>query len=376
MKTLLKFLPALALLGALSATATMGTGCDGKFVGPPGGSVTGSPGLEPLIGATPFTFNVENPIITGFYTDVWYIDPGRESDDGPGGVIGPWFADTVQALKAAGFSGWITNVGSPTHIEVNVQYPMMISFMAQWFRRNADGTRIRELDQFGSLVWSPKSLDISFVSAPVERIVLPSGQVIYYVNRQNYPAGSQGSVIFGWKAPAPTSPGDFPPPQQVFLGQNYNDIGLVMVSTLVPAGSPLLTQSLGIPVTDTTNNPNVENMGAVPRDLGGGWTAVAQPTGCFGDLYAKAYKNAPVLQPTTPGHTEDEAAIEYSRHLGALHSNLIAQAVGLGSVESGSIMDPSQVIWQNGFGYAFVLPDIQALDSIHLPGEDRDPTAP
>ncbi len=376
MRKLLAIFPALLLCGLAGSLALTGSGCDGKFAGPPGGSAVGTPGTEPLFGVTVFTFAVENPLITGFYNDVWYIDPGRDSDDGPGGVVGAFFADTIQALATAGFSGWLIKEQSPTHIEVNNQYPMMLSFMSQWFRRNADGTRIRERDQFGFLVWSPKSLDINFITAPVERIVTPSGQVLYVVNRQAYPAGSQGSVMFGWTSPPPNSPGDFPPPQSRFLNKNYSEVGLVLLTKLLPAGSPQLSQALGETIGDNTNNENVENLGAIPQNAGGGFTAVAKPTGVFGDLYALDYKAAPVLKPTTPGHTEEEAVIEYSRHLGALHSNLIAQAVGLNSGEVGTIMDPGQVIWQNGFGYSFIQNDLNALDTMHLPGKGRDPNAP
>lgn len=376
MSKLFTIFPALLLSGVIASLALVGTGCDGKFAGPPGGSAVGTPGTEPLFGVTVFTFAVENPLITGFYNDVWYIDPGRDSDDGPAGVNGAWFADPIQALAAAGFSGYLIKEQSPTHIEVNNQYPLMISFMCQWYRRNADGTRIRERDQFGFLVWSPKSLDINFVTAPVERIVTPQGQVLYVVNRQAYPAGAQGSVMFGWTSPPPNSPGDFPPPQSRFLNKNYSECGMVLLTKLLPAGAPQLTQALGITINDNVDNENVENLGAIPQNAGGGFTAVPTPTGVFGDLFAIDYKAAPVLQPTTPGHTEEEAVIEYSRHLGALHANLVTQAVGLNSGQVGSIMDPAQVIWQNGYGYSFVQNDLNDLDTRHLPGAGRDPNAP
>ncbi|MBE7491317.1 MAG: hypothetical protein HS108_06115 [Planctomycetes bacterium] len=373
MRKFLSMLPAAMLALSLGSFAMIGTGCDGKFAGPPGGSAVGTPGTEPLFGVTVFTFACENPTITGFYNDVWYIDPGRDSDDGPGGTIGAWFADTIQALATAGFTGYLIKEQSPTHIEVNNQYPLMLSFMSQWFRRNADGTRIRERDQFGFLIWSPKSLDINFVTAPVERIVLPSGQVIYTVNRQAYPAGSQGSVMFGWTSPPPNSPGDFPPPQSRFLNKNYSECGMVLLTRLLPAGAPQLTQAMGVTMNDNENNENVENLGAVPQNAGGGFTQVPTPTGVFGDLFADAYKQAPVLKPTTPGHTEEEAVVEYSRHLGALHTNLIAQAIGLNSGKVGTLMDPKQVIFQNGYGYAFIQEDLNALDTKHLPGKGRDP---
>lgn len=366
-------LPSLLALGLIAALA----GCDGKFAGPPGGSAVGTPGTDPLFGVTVFTFYAENPLVTGFYNDVWYIDPGRDSDDGPGGVIGVWYTDTIQALAAATFSGWLTNETSPSHIEVNNQYPLMLSFMSQWFRRNGNGERIRERDQFGFLIWSPKSLDINFITAPVEPITYNNPpRIVYEVDRTVYPNSSFGSVIFGYTSPPATSPGDFPPPQSRFLNKNFSEIGLVLLTKLLPAGSPQLSQALGETIGDNIDNENVENLGAIPVNAGGGFTPVPRPTGVFGDLYAIEYKNAPVLKPTTPGHTEEEAVIEYSRHLGALHSNMIAQAVGLNSGIVGTIMDPEQVVFQNGFTYAFIQADLSALDMTHLPGKDRDPNAP
>lgn len=372
MRKLAAALPAIFMSVSLGVLALAGSGCDGKFAGPPAGSVTGTPGTDPLFGVTVFTFTAENWNETGYYNDIWYIDPGLDSDDAPAGQS-PEFADTMKVLQMAGMKGWITGNPDPTEIEVNNQYPLMLSFMSQWFRRNADGTRIRERDQFGFLIWSPKSLDINFVTAPVERIVLPSGQVIYTVNRQAYPAGSQGSVMFGWTSPPPNSPGDFPPPQSRFLNKNYSEVGMVLLTRLLPAGAPQLTQALGITLNDNVDNENVENLGAVPNNAGGGFTQVPSPTGVFGDLYADAYRQAPILKPTTPGHTEEEAVVEYSRHLGALHTNLVAQAVGLNSGQVGSLMDPAQVIFQNGYGYSFVQQDLNDLDTKHLPGKGRDP---
>ena len=362
---------------ALAATVALAlTGCSGDyaFAGPPGGSVVGTPGTDPLFGVTVFTFAPENPFVTGFYNDFWYIDPGRDSDDGPGGTQGPIFADTIQALAAAGFSGWLIKEGTPTHIEVNNQYPLMLSFMSQWFRRNADGTRLRERDQFGFLIWSPKSLDINFVTAPVERLIDPqTNRIFYQVNRQEYPNGSEGSVMFGWSSPPPRSPGDFPSPQSRFLNRNYSELGMVLLTRLLPAGSPQLTQALGVAINDTEINENVENMGAIPQNIGGGFTAVPTPTGVFGDLYAIAYKDGAVIQPTSPGHSEEEAVVEYSRHLGSVQSNLVAHGVGLNSGVIGSIMDPEMAIFQNGYGYSFVQDDLDALSTKHLPGKDRDP---
>jgi hypothetical protein len=157
------------------------------------------------------------------------------------------------------------------------------------------------------------------------------------------------------------------------LNKNYNECGCVLLTRLLPAGSPQLTQAMGVTINDVVGNDNVENLGGVPQNQGGGFTAVPTPTGVFGDLYAEAYKQGPVLKPTTPGHDEVEAVVEYSRHMGALHTNLIAQAIGLNSGKVGTLMDPEQAIFQNGFGYSFVQEDLNALDTLHLPGKGRDP---
>ncbi|MCA8917950.1 MAG: hypothetical protein KDB68_06200 [Planctomycetes bacterium] len=379
MRKLLAMLPAIALFGLVGTAALSSTGCDGKFAGPPGGSVTGTPGTDPLFGVTPFTFAAENPAITGFYDDVWYIDPGRDSDDALKQQL-PVYADSIQAMRIAGFKGYLVNSPLATYVEVNNQYPLMLSFMSQWFRRNSDGTRIRELDQFGSLVWSSKSLDINFVTGPVTPVYDSNGVLIAYeVLRSEYPASgaNTNAVLHGWSAPPPNSPGDFPPPQIKFLTNNYSEIGMVLLTQMFAAGSPQLTQALGITIGDQADNPNVENLGAIPRQaIGGGFTPVPTPTGVFGDNYADAYLAAPVLKPSTPGHTEEEAVIEYSRHLGALNSNLLVQSVGLSSGEVGTLTDPSQVVWQNGFGYSFVQNDLNNLSSMHLPGKKRDPNAP
>lgn len=375
MRKLNKLFPALALAAGIGAMALAGTGCEGKFAGPPGGSAIGTPGLYPLYGVTPFTFAAENPQITGFYNDVWFIDPGRDADDGPAGQV-IVLADTIQALQTANFSGFLTNRGDPLHIEVNFQYPIMISFMSQWFRRNGDGSRIKELDQFGFLIYSAKSLAINFVTAPVEPFFTTNPtRLVYSVDRLTYPSGLPGSVLAGWTSPPPNQPGDFPPPQSRYLSRQYSEIGLVQLTKLLPAGAPQLTQSLGLPLADNADNENVENAGAIPAALGGGWTSVQSPTGVFGDLFALAYKNAPVVKPTTPGHTEIEACVEYARHLGALHSNLIVQMVGLNSGKVGTLTDPAQVVWQNGYGYTFEQGDLNQLNVIHLPGKDRDPYA-
>ncbi|MBZ0137485.1 MAG: hypothetical protein K8I27_14050 [Planctomycetes bacterium] len=379
MRKLPAMFPALLLAGAVGVLSLVGTGCEGDFSGPPGGSVVGSPGTDPLFGVTPFTFAAENPQVTGFYDDFWYIDPGRDSDDAlkQSSVI---YADTIQAMRIAGFTGYLTNSADATYVEVNNQYPLMLSFMSQWFRRNANGSRIRELDQFGFLVWSEKSLDICFTTAPLIPIYDSNGVLIEYgVIRRIYVTFDENpdAVLHGWSSPAPNSPGDFPPPQFRFLNNNFSEVGAVLLTQMFSAGSPQLTQALGETINDNADNENVENIGAVP-DLGavGGPTPVPVPTGVFIDNYAEDYKHAPVLKPSTPGHTEQEAVVEYSRHLGCLNSNLLCKAVGLNSGAGGTIMDPGQVVWQNGYAYAFLQVDLDALNTQHLPGENRDPNAP
>lgn len=378
MRKLLSIFPALMFAGLVGGLGLTGTGCEGEFSGPPGGSVVGSPGTDPLFGVTPFTFAAENPQVTGFYNDIWYIDPGRDSDDALKGnsVI---YADSIQAMRIAGFSGYLTNSSEATYVEVNNQYPLMLSFMSQWFRRNANGSRIRELDQFGFLVWSSKSLDINFVTAPVIPIYDSNGVLVaYQVLRRIYVTFDENpdAVMHGWSSPDSNSPGDFPPPQIRFLNNNFSEIGMVLLTQMFPAGSPQITQALGTPINDNSDNENVENMGAIPQVGPAGPTPVPTPTGVFGDNYALDYKAAPVLKPSTPGHTEQEAVIEYSRHLGALHSNMTCKGVGLNSGAGNTIMDPSQVVWQNGFGYSFIQADLDALANMHLPGKDRDPNAP
>jgi hypothetical protein len=386
MRKMWKLVPAILMSMGLGALALTNAGCgNGKFAGPPGGSSSGQVGVDPLFGATVFTFAPENPGVTGFHDDFWYIDPGRDSDDQASGQS-TYYADTIQSLQTAGFPGWIIGGNDPTNVEVNFCWPIMLSFMSQWFRRNADGSRIREHDQFGNLIWSPKSLDICLVTAPVQRflVVVQGGTiVVYQVNRQIYPAGvSLQSVLFGYTSPPANSPGAFPSPQSRYLGRNYSEVGVVQLTKLLPAGAPQLTQARGIAIDDTSGSPtkqgneNVENMGAVPRQQGGGFTSVPTPTGCFGDLYAIDYKAGPVVHPNTPGRTIEEAVIEYARHFGALHANLISHGIGLISNEAGSITDSKQFTLLNGYPYSFVQKDLDKMDKQLLPGSGRDPSIP
>lgn len=366
------------LVLSLFSVLIMAVACgDGYFVGPIGGSQGGTPGLVPEIGLAPTDFLLEDPLVTGFYTDVWYIDPGRDSNDGPGGVApAPFYADSIQTMKNCGFNGWQTNpiTASPLTNEVNYAWPVMISYISQWYRRNSDGTRRKSLDIFGNLVWSSSSLDICFVSGPVELIIRSGPQWYYEVFRWIHPF--QTTDMSGWVAPNDASPGAFPSPQQAYNANKYSELGVVMLRDLLAAGTPTVTNALGVAIADGTDNPQVENMGSIPQNIGGGFTAVATPTGTFGDIFAEDYRAAPVITPFSAGHTMDEAMVEFTRHFGCLHAQLIARAVGLNSGEKNTIMDPEQVIWQNGYAYTFIQADLDDLSNLHLPGKYRDPTQP
>lgn len=372
MRRVLKYISFLAIFGIVVMAASCG---EGYFVGPIGGSVGGPTGLVPQTGLGPTDFVNEDPTITGFYTDVWYIDPGRDSNDGPGGVLGPWFADSIQTMQFCGFTGFATNPPSanPLDVEVNITWPIMLSFMSQWYHRNSDGTRIQSTDIFGGLIWSSSSLDISFVSGPVQRVVA-GGQVIYLVDRQTHPF--QNTSLRGWSSPNPVSPGGFPSPQQGYISNRFNECGVVLLRALLSSGTPSITNALGGTISDSTDNPQVENLGSIPQSIGGGFTAVPDPTGTFGDIFAEDYRLAPVITPLSIGHTEQEAMIEFARHFGCLHAQLVAQAVGLNSGEVDTIMDPAQVVWQNGFAYSFIQNDLDNLSKVHLPGKLRDPSKP
>src|SRR5690606_33903503 len=130
--------------------------------------------------------------------------------------------------------------------------------------------------------WSSKSLAINFVTAPVEVFVTPppNVRVVYSVDRISYPNGLPGSVLNGWTSPPWTQPGEFPPPQSRFLTNNFSELGMVNLTKLLPAGSPALTQSLGLPLADNADNENIENAGAIPIQavVGGAFSSVQAPT--------------------------------------------------------------------------------------------------
>ncbi|MDC1142412.1 hypothetical protein OAU50_04925 [Planctomycetota bacterium] len=373
MRKMLKYLPVIAMVTAVTSVAGCG---EGVFVGPPGGSIVGSPGLYPTMGLTPPDFLYEDPTVTDIYNDVWYIDPGRDSNEGPGGLTTIPTADAINAMQMAGFTDFIVGGSGSAHApEVNVVWPIMLSFMSQWYHRNGDGSRKSEMDIFGQLVWSTASLDINFVTGTVV-FVPPNRGPLWEVVRSADPFAGTGQPMSGWSAPTPASPGSFPSPQQVYSINRFSECGVVLLKTLLASGTPVVTQGLGLPITDNPNNDQVENMGTIPQSLGGGAAAVPNPTGTFGDVFADDYRVAPVFTPFSLGHTEDEAAIEYARHFGCVHAQLVAQAVGLNSIQINTIMDPAQVVWQNGFGYSFIQNDLDALANVHLPGRGRDPRIP
>jgi hypothetical protein len=376
MLKLAKLIPAIALVAGFGLLAFAGSGCEGKFAGPPGGSAIGTPGLNPLFGVTTYTFRFEDPTETGFYNDVWHMDSGRDADDGPSGRS-TIIADSIDAMETATFSGFVTNRPDPRVVEGNFVYAMMTSLMSQWFRRNGDGSRILELDQFGQLAWSDKSLDINIIVSPLEVFLLQPPPTFYFtVMWFIYPDSPFGQIP-GWSSPPPEQIGGTPSPQRRFMSRDYSQIGALNIGSMLPAGSPLLTQSLGLPIPDDVENENVENAGAVPIEVtsgGGQWSVPSAPIGVFADNFALAYRVAPVIRPSSPGHDEFQAAVEYARHLGALHTNLLVQMIGLNSGEEGTLTDTGQVVWQNGFGYSFVQDDLNVLKGTHLPGKWRDPT--
>jgi|GEM_PF-2679738 len=389
---------ALPLLISACGGGSSTLGLDGKFVGPPQGSASGNRGLDPLVGATPFTFAPEDRSLTGFAVDHWFMDPGRDSNDGFAGNLP--VADGIDALRDALFTAFVTGnrqSGSPADLEINVQYPMTVSFCCQWFFRNADNTRPTELDVFQKAVFSDSALDISLITAPVQRQYDPMSGVLISIllPRDVYPNRDQGmgAVIFplnGWTSPPSNEPGGFPPPQDNFRANQFNEIGIVRVTSVTGSSSSLLTTGLGGALTDDKDNPRVENLGAIPTtNAGGNAQPISQPTGVFGDNYALTYRQMPVKQPpqadpmATPPIPEqnindpelEEALIEYSRHLAAVHTNLIGQCIGLSVGATGTLMDPGQAVFENRYEYRFGEEDVEKLALTALPGKFRDPTA-
>lgn len=389
---------ALPMLISACSSGNSTLGLDGKFVGPPQGSASGNRGLDPLVGATPFTFAPEDRSTTGYAVDHWFMDPGRDSNDGFAGNLP--IADAIDALKDAIFTAFVTGnrqQASPAGLEVNVQYAMSVSFCCQWFFRNADNSRPTELDVFLKEVYSDSALDISLITGPVERQYDPmSGTLIsILLNRDVYPNRDlgMGAVIFplnGWTSPPPNEPGGFPPPQDNFRANQFNEIGVVRVTAVTGSSSSLLTTGLGGALTDDTDNPRVENLGAIPQaNTAGNAQPISQPTGVFGDNYALTYRQMPVKQPPVadpnatppipPQNINDpeleEALIEYSRHFAAVHANLIGQCIGLSVGATGTLMDPGQAVFENRYEYRFGEDDIDKLANQCLPGKFRDPNA-
>lgn len=388
---------ALPLLTGACSSDSSTLGLDGKFVGPPQGSASGNRGLDPLIGATPFSFAPEDRQLTGFAVDHWFLDPGRDSNDGINGNLP--IGDGIDALRDALFTAFVTGnrqSSSPSELEVNFQYPMTVSFMCQWFFRNADNTRPTQLDIFRREVYSDSALDISFLTAPLTRQRDMMGNLIsILLPRTTYPNrdAAGGAIQFplsGWTSPPSNEPGGFPPPQFNFTANNFNECGVVRVTAVTGSNNSLLTTGLGGALTDDVDNPRVENLGAVPTvNTNGTAQPISQPTGVFGDNYAVSYRMAPVKQPpqadpnamppVPPQNINDpeleEALIEYSRHLGAVHANIIGQSIGLSTGATGTLMDPGQAVFENRYEYRFSSDDIEKLDQDALPGRLRDPTA-
>ena len=372
----------LLLCGPAALVGLFAAGCgDGAFVGPPGGS-SGSTrgGQEPLLGATMFSFYPEIEQKTGFAVDQWFLSPGQDSNDTYTANLPQ--GDGIDALKDADFEEFVSGNKSkqtPGYLEINTQFPITMSFLAQWFFRNADGSRPKEFDAAGREVFSPSALDISIFSAPLEEQRDNQGNLVsILINRLRYPNRDIGAgsnlPLKQWTSPPPTDPGQgFPSPQEVFVGQQFNELAMLRVRAVSQAAATI-SGTYGGAISDDDKNSHVENMGSfpIPNPQTGQPTSVTKPTGVFSDNYALDYKLMPVKHPDKPpppaslsirnnDKVLEEALIEYSRHLAAVHANLIGQAVGLTQGDPGSLMDPAMVKWQNGYQYRFTSNQIDLL---------------
>lgn len=382
----------ISLLTGACATGLAMVGCDrsgyvgldGAFVGPPQGSASGNTGLDPLIGATPFTFAPEIRNITGFTVDHWFMDPGRDSDDGPNLQLP--IADGINTLSQAGFDAFVGSgaQATPSIVEINFQYPLSVSFMCQWYRRLADNSRPREFDIFGREVYSSSALDISFITAPVTEQRDQSGLLISKViQRQIWPNREDFLPLANWTSPPAGEIGAFPSPRQPFSSNQFSECAIVRPNQL--AGQ--LFGGLGVSLPDDDENSHVENMGTVPDvDTQGTFRPIGQPLGLFGDNFATEYRFAPVRQPKRPDPQAippvppqslsdpdlEAALIEYSRHMAAVKANLVAQGVGVQGNKDGTIMDNSKAVWENRYEYRFEQDDFDDLANKLLPGRFRD----
>ncbi len=386
------------------------TGCNNaSFAGPPQGSGTSSRGLEPLVGANMFTFAPEMEIVTGFAVDHWFIHPDSDSNDVFAGSPVAW-GDAIDALKMAGFGAFVEAVqagqaGQPNYLEVNMQFPMTMSFMCQWFFRNADNTRPKIFDIFGRQLYSDSALDISFTTAPTVQVRQPNTQQLIavqtntdYPNRDLRAAGTD-LPLMGWTAPPFGDPSLFPPSFQTFTAAQFNRVGHIIVGSVTGglgaggAGSTPGGQAggasglaLGASIPDSDENSRVESIMSVPStNQNGQQIQVRTPVGVFADNLAVTYRNAPVKQapqidlnaipPRTTVSINDvdleEALIEFSRHQAAVYTNIVGQAIGLNPSKAGTLMDPGMAIFQNRYEYRFSTDDISLMATKCLPGRFR-----
>ncbi|MCA8938757.1 MAG: hypothetical protein KDB07_03050, partial [Planctomycetes bacterium] len=94
-----------ALLGA-AAIGVGFTACGGgSFVGPPQGSTFGGR-VNPLIGASPFTFEPEVEQVTGFAVDHFFINCGADTNESFTGGNIP-IADGINALADAEYEQFV-----------------------------------------------------------------------------------------------------------------------------------------------------------------------------------------------------------------------------------------------------------------------------
>ncbi len=364
------------------------SGCDGSFVGPPHGSALATPGATPLIGATPFTFGPEMELETGFVVDHWFLDPGFDTNNFVNND--PFrLGDGIDALQNAGFEAFAdptqTNA-TPGGIEINVQFPITMSFICQWFGRLPNNGRPVSFDIFGRQVYSSAALDISLITAPVNNAVPPTqqgGPTTSMTDRGTFPNVNAGLPLAGWTSPPQGDPNEFPPSVQVFGGKQFSETAIIIVRSIAGGGSGgqgvgAVSAALGGALADGADNEHVETMAStVTVDQQSNTVAPASVlVGVFGDVYAERYKNEAVKQaPAPPQLINDpeleEALIEYSRHLGAVHANIIGQAIGLPPGNPGSLMDPAMAIFQNRYQYRFAVTDVDQMANVSLPGKNR-----
>jgi hypothetical protein len=389
-------------------------GCNNaSFAGPPQGSGTSSRGLEPLVGATMFTFAPEMKQVTGFAVDHWYIHPDSDSDDTFNGNPVAW-GDGIDALKMATFGAFVQSVqsgqaGEPGYLEINLQFPMTMSFMCQWFFRNADNSRPRIFDIFGRELYSDSSLDISLTTAPTVEIRDPNtNQLIAVLTNSDYPnrdlrvAGTD-LPLKGWTSPPVGDPSQFPQPFQTFTAAQFNRVGHIKVGAVSGgigggagqggAGSTAGGQAggngglaLGASIPDNDENTRVESIMSIPAtNIFGQQIQVRNPVGVFADNLALRYRGAPVKQPpqvdplAVPPRLRvsindvdlEEALIEFSRHQAAVFTSIIGQAIGLSPSKQGTLMDPGMAVFENRYEYRFDQDDISLMANKALPGRFR-----